>query len=220
MQHFKYALMLLIVVGFISLGAHNLVQSKNEQEQLQSKLEQVQTQKQQTEVLLEELELDNNKAHELKRELERKNKQQQQRIKKLEQQLSAKREAKRIAEAAVPAVSAAPAPTPAPTPAPANNYGRNLAEWLRVLRMCESGGNYAINTGNGFYGAYQFMISTWDSVASRIRPDLVGVRPDLASPADQDYMIVENTKMSAGGLSTQNPGCYKKHGLSVQPPGN
>lgn len=220
MQHFKYALILLIVVGFISLGAHNLVQSKNDQELLQTKLEQVQTQKQQTEVLLEELELNNNKALERKQQLESKNKQQQERIKKLEEQLSAKREAKRIAAAAVPAVSAAPAPAPAPTPAPANNYGRNLAEWLRVLRMCESGGNYAINTGNGFYGAYQFMITTWDSVASRIRPDLVGVRPDLASPADQDYMIVENTKMSAGGLSSQNPGCYQKHGLSVQPPAN
>lgn len=29
------------------------------------------------------------------------------------------------------------------------------------LRQCESGGNYATNTGNGFYGAYQFDLRTW-----------------------------------------------------------
>src|ERR1041384_7751075 len=29
------------------------------------------------------------------------------------------------------------------------------------LRRCESGGRYDINTGNGFYGAYQFVPSTW-----------------------------------------------------------
>ena len=32
--------------------------------------------------------------------------------------------------------------------------------WYR-LRMCESGGNYGINTGNGYYGAYQFDAGTW-----------------------------------------------------------
>jgi hypothetical protein len=32
--------------------------------------------------------------------------------------------------------------------------------WAR-LRRCESGGRYDINTGNGFYGAYQFVLSTW-----------------------------------------------------------
>jgi hypothetical protein len=32
--------------------------------------------------------------------------------------------------------------------------------WL-ALRMCESGGNYAADTGNGYYGAYQFALSTW-----------------------------------------------------------
>ena len=32
--------------------------------------------------------------------------------------------------------------------------------WAR-LRHCESGGRYDINTGNGFFGAYQFVLSTW-----------------------------------------------------------
>jgi hypothetical protein len=41
----------------------------------------------------------------------------------------------------------------APAPATAENLSR--------LRQCESGGNYSINTGNGYYGAYQFSSRTW-----------------------------------------------------------
>lgn len=33
----------------------------------------------------------------------------------------------------------------------------------RSVVMCESGGNYNINTGNGYYGAWQFDYSTWIS---------------------------------------------------------
>ncbi len=32
------------------------------------------------------------------------------------------------------------------------------------LAQCESNGNWSINTGNGFYGGLQFMLSTWQSV--------------------------------------------------------
>lgn len=31
----------------------------------------------------------------------------------------------------------------------------------RQVRQCESGGNYNINTGNGYYGAWQFNGGTW-----------------------------------------------------------
>ncbi|WP_055599384.1 transglycosylase family protein [Streptomyces aureus] len=34
------------------------------------------------------------------------------------------------------------------------------AEWDRVA-ACESGGNWSINTGNGYYGGLQFSASTW-----------------------------------------------------------
>jgi septal ring factor EnvC (AmiA/AmiB activator) len=37
------------------------------------------------------------------------------------------------------------------------------AAWTR-LRFCESGGVYTTNTGNGFYGAYQFDLQTWRSM--------------------------------------------------------
>lgn len=30
-----------------------------------------------------------------------------------------------------------------------------------AVAACESGGNWAINTGNGFYGGLQFTIGTW-----------------------------------------------------------
>jgi peptidoglycan hydrolase-like protein with peptidoglycan-binding domain len=51
-------------------------------------------------------------------------------------------------------------------------------DWFR-LRICESGNNYAINTGNDHYGAYQFDLPTWRSVGG------TGY-PYLASPAEQD----------------------------------
>lgn len=36
------------------------------------------------------------------------------------------------------------------------------AEWNRVAQ-CESGGNWSINTGNGYHGGLQFSPSTWTS---------------------------------------------------------
>lgn len=87
---------------------------------------------------------------------------------------------------------------------------------LYDLRMCESGGNYQTNTGNGFYGAYQFMIPTWDSIARLSdRPDLVGVRPDQASPSDQDFMTLQNGRIS--GFHGQYPGCSRMLNLPNRP---
>ena len=39
------------------------------------------------------------------------------------------------------------------------------AEWDQVAR-CESGGNWAINTGNGYQGGLQFMPGTWIATAA------------------------------------------------------
>jgi len=47
------------------------------------------------------------------------------------------------------------------------------------LRMCESSGNYAVNTGNGYYGAYQFNLPTWQGLG------YAGL-PSNAPPAVQD----------------------------------
>ncbi|WP_144661940.1 resuscitation-promoting factor [Paenarthrobacter nicotinovorans] len=55
--------------------------------------------------------------------------------------------------AAAPAAAAAPVAS-GPTGAP------NEAMWDRIAQ-CESGGNWAINTGNGYYGGLQFSGPTW-----------------------------------------------------------
>ncbi len=52
-------------------------------------------------------------------------------------------------------------------------------DWYQ-LRMCESTNRYDINTGNGYYGAYQFDLSTWRSVGG-------SGYPHEATPAEQDY---------------------------------
>jgi hypothetical protein len=75
-----------------------------------------------------------------------------------------------------------PAPVLPPGPAP--------EKWA-ALRQCESNGDYTITNPSGKYrGAYQFDRSTWDSVATRNDPSLVGVDPAAASPADQDAMAL------------------------------
>ncbi|TWE28147.1 putative peptidoglycan binding protein [Prauserella muralis] len=53
------------------------------------------------------------------------------------------------------------------------------SEWAK-LRMCESTNRYQVNTGNGYYGAYQFDLPTWRSVGGQ-------GRPHQARPAEQDY---------------------------------
>lgn len=53
-----------------------------------------------------------------------------------------------------------------------------LDKWA-ALRRCESGGDYTMNSGNGYYGAYQFDLQTWQSVGG------VGL-PSDAPPWEQD----------------------------------
>jgi uncharacterized protein YabE (DUF348 family) len=95
----------------------------------------------------------------------------------------------------------------------------SLQTWLYKLRMCESHGNYQTNTGNGYYGAYQFSQSTWNRIAVQ-RMGVPYSRADLAPPEVQDQAIIVNTNLSKGGLASQNPGCFKKEGLSAFPPAN
>ncbi|MCX2926536.1 transglycosylase family protein [Streptomyces sp. NEAU-W12] len=48
----------------------------------------------------------------------------------------------------------------APLMAAGNASAATAAEWDTVAQ-CESGGNWSINTGNGYYGGLQFSASTW-----------------------------------------------------------
>lgn len=53
-------------------------------------------------------------------------------------------------------------------------------DWSGVAK-CESGGNWQINTGNGYYGGLQFSASTWSAYGGTSHAP----RADLASPAQQ-----------------------------------
>ena len=60
---------------------------------------------------------------------------------------------------------------------------------LNRLRMCESTDNYQALSATGLYrGGYQFDFRTWNDVASRHFPWLVGVDPAWAEPYWQDAM--------------------------------
>jgi hypothetical protein len=59
------------------------------------------------------------------------------------------------------------------------------------LAQCESGGNWSINTGNGYYGGLQFSLGTWQAygggqfnywphLASREQQIIVGQRVQAA----------------------------------------
>lgn len=55
---------------------------------------------------------------------------------------------------------------------------------LDRIAGCESGGNWHINTGNGFYGGLQFTYGTWKSVGGPSWPHLV-------SKLEQKYRAVK-----------------------------
>jgi hypothetical protein len=52
----------------------------------------------------------------------------------------------------------------------ARNADSAASPTLEAIAACESGGNPATNTGNGFYGKYQFTLSTWQSVGGTGNP--------------------------------------------------
>jgi hypothetical protein len=52
--------------------------------------------------------------------------------------------------------------------------------WDRLAR-CESGGNWATNSGNGYYGGLQFDLATWSAYGGK----KYASRPDLATREEQ-----------------------------------
>jgi hypothetical protein len=87
--------------------------------------------------------------------------------------------------------------------APASAHDRSFPTMLAELRQCESGGNYAINTGNGYYGAYQFNLQTWRSVGG-------SGYPHQNPPSVQDEMA---TRLYESRGWSPWPSCSRKHGL-------
>jgi len=76
------------------------------------------------------------------------------------------------------------------------------------LAQCESGGNWAINTGNGYYGGLQFSPTTWRAFGGE------GM-PHNASRAEQ-IRVAERT-LAAQGWGAW-PACSRKLGLRGDPP--
>ncbi len=104
------------------------------------------------------------------------------------------------------ATAPAPAPrahrqAPARQAAPVTGGG----VWDR-LAECESGGNWAISTGNGYYGGTQTAQSTWEGFGgTQYAP-----RADLAT---REQQIAVNERIFAGQGWGAWPACSRKLGL-------
>ncbi|MEK7602808.1 MAG: transglycosylase family protein [Patescibacteria group bacterium] len=81
-----------------------------------------------------------------------------------------------------------------------------LYETFEQLSECESGGDWNINTGNGYYGGVQFAQSTWEGMDG----DRFADRADLATK-DQQITVAIELQEEAGW--DQWPTCAQKLGL-------
>jgi resuscitation-promoting factor RpfB len=104
-----------------------------------------------------------------------------------------------IAQVEVRGTKARPA-----APAPVTSSGGTVWD---ALASCESGGNWATNTGNGYYGGLQFLQSTWLANGG-------GAYASLPSEASREEQIAIATRVrdAAGGYSPW-PACAASLGL-------
>ena len=71
------------------------------------------------------------------------------------------------------------------------------------LAQCESGGNWSINTGNGYYGGLQFSLSTWRAYGGKGYPH--------QASREEQIRIAKKLQAAAGWGSW--PACSSKLGL-------
>jgi resuscitation-promoting factor RpfB len=88
-------------------------------------------------------------------------------------------------------------------PAPEENFADGGTVW-DALAQCESGGNWAINTGNGYYGGLQFNLGTWQAYGGT----------GLPSENSREAQIAVATRLrdATGGYGSW-PGCASSLGL-------
>jgi LysM repeat protein len=101
-------------------------------------------------------------------------------------------------DAPAPVVATA-APAVSSSPVAARVTAAPSGDLFARIRARESGGNYAENTGNGYYGAYQFSLGTWQGVGGT-------GNPANASPAEQDARA--QMLYAARGCSPWPQTCY------------
>jgi len=110
------------------------------------------------------------------------------------------------AAAAAAAVAAAKARTAAGPPAAVALVSVNtaaappktVADAFAAIRNCESSSDYSLNTGNGYFGAYQFALATWLGLGE------TGL-PSSAAPATQDdaaYQLYQRSGHTFGAWGT------------------
>ncbi len=105
---------------------------------------------------------------------------------------------------AAPAQLAPQPPQPAPSspgeagqsavsaPAPAGPSGSGV-NWYAIAQ-CESGGNWSINTGNGFSGGLQFTQSTWDAYGG------AAYAPSASQASASQQIAVANRVLAGQGI--------------------
>jgi len=94
--------------------------------------------------------------------------------------------------------------TKEPAPEPSVNYASGSTVWDQ-LAQCESGGNWATNTGNGYYGGLQFSLSTWQSYGGSGLPS--------ENSRETQIMIAERVRAADGGGYSSWPACSQALGL-------
>jgi hypothetical protein len=75
--------------------------------------------------------------------------------------------------------------------------------WLD-LAQCEAGGNWAANTGNGYYGGLQFSLGSWEAVGGTGYPH----------EHSRDHQIEMGRRLQAQQGWGAWPHCSEKLGLS------
>jgi nucleoid-associated protein YgaU len=77
-----------------------------------------------------------------------------------------------------------------------------------AIAQCESGGNWSINTGNGYYGGLQFTQGTWTANGGSGSP--------AGASREEQIRVAENTLRSQGIGAW--PTCGKRQGATVARP--
>jgi hypothetical protein len=92
-----------------------------------------------------------------------------------------------------------------PRPAPAGGTAGGDSVWDDLAR-CESGGNWAINSGNGYYGGLQFSHGTWHGYGG-------GEFADYPHEATREEQIIVAERLRAARGYAPWPACRAKLGL-------
>src|SRR6266496_3973016 len=99
-----------------------------------------------------------------------------------------------VARVAIAGIAVGASLAIAATPASATNWD--------AIAQCESGGNWSINTGNGYYGGLQFTQSTWKAYGGTGSPQ---------SASREQQIAVAERVLQGQGIGAW-PVCGKKGG--------